>query len=89
MRSKIYMHILWAASLALFGAGHLSAQTTLTTLPATTFTGNNGLTGPAQISFVLRNNNASPVLLTGIGNWCTVAENNSVWQLYYTATALT
>ncbi|MEQ1675561.1 MAG: HYR domain-containing protein, partial [Chitinophagaceae bacterium] len=32
---------------------------------------------------------ASPVLLTGIGNWCTVAENNSVWQLYYTATALT
>ncbi|MEO7924831.1 MAG: HYR domain-containing protein [Chitinophagaceae bacterium] len=66
-----------------------ASQTTLTTLPATTFNGNNGLTGPAQVSFVLRNNNGNPVLLTGIGNWCTGAEINSVWQLYYTATALT
>jgi trimeric autotransporter adhesin len=64
------------------------AQTTLTTLPATTFGGNNSLTGPAQVTFVLRNNNPFPVLLTGIGNWCTAAENNSVWQLYATTTAL-
>ena len=66
-----------------------TAQTTLTVLPPTTFLGNNSLTSPSQVTFVLRNNNATPVLLTGIGNWCTTAENNSVWQLYYTATALT
>ncbi len=79
--------LLVAAILALVSLSY--AQTTLTTLPATTFSGNNSLTGPAQVSFVLRNNNPTPVILTGIGNWCTTAENNSTWQLYYTATALT
>lgn len=62
--------------------------TTLTTLPATTFSGNNSLTAPAQVTFVLRNNNPFPILVTGIGNWCTTADNNSIWQLYATTTAL-
>lgn len=89
MRSKLYSFILSATFLILFAAHNLSAQTTLTVAPSTTFLGNNSLTAPSQVSFVLRNNNATGVLLTAIGNHCTVADNNSVWRLYYTATALT
>jgi HYR domain/Secretion system C-terminal sorting domain/Concanavalin A-like lectin/glucanases superfamily len=88
MRQNVYTSFLFTVFCVFVTSGILKAQTTLTTLPATTFSGNNSLTGPAQVTFVLRNNNATSVVLTGIGNWCTTAENNSVWQLYYTATAL-
>jgi len=89
MKLKIYSTLLSTLFFIFFTTSTVSAQTTLTVLPSTTFSGNNSLTGPSQVTFVLRNNNATAVNLTGIGNWCTVAENNSVWQLYYTATALT
>lgn len=87
MKSKFYAYLLMAVFYALT-VSSLAGQTTLTTLPNPPYNGGNSLTSPSQVSFVLRNNNATGVRLTSIGNWCTTAENNSVWQLYYTATAL-
>lgn len=72
----------------LFSVNQLSGQTTLTTLPNPPYNGGNSLGSPAQVSFVIENTNGFPVLLTAISNWCTTTENNSIWQLYYTASAL-
>lgn len=72
----------------LFSVNQLSGQTTLTTLPNPPYNGGNSLGSPAQVSFVIENTNGFPVLLTAISNWCTTTENNSIWQLYYTSTAL-
>ncbi len=63
-------------------------QTTTITTTGAAYTGNNSLGNPAQISFVLTNNNAYPILIKGIGNWCTTSENNSVWSLIYSTTSL-
>ena len=64
------------------------AQTTLTTLPNPPYNGGNGLGSPSSISFVLNNTNPFAVNLTGISNWLESDNNNSLWSLYYTATAL-
>lgn len=64
------------------------AQTTLTTGPFPPYTGTNSLGAGGQISFVIQNTNPFPMLLTGIGNYLTTADNNSVWRLFYTATEL-
>jgi gliding motility-associated-like protein len=37
---------------------------------------------------VIENTNTYGIVLTGVSNFCTVADNNSVWQLSYSATAL-
>jgi trimeric autotransporter adhesin len=65
-----------------------NSQVTLTTLPNPPYNGTNGLGGPAQITFVIENTNTSGMFLTGVSNWATTANNNSVWELYYTSTAL-
>jgi gliding motility-associated-like protein len=68
----------------------VNAQTTtLTTLPNPPYNGGNSLGGPSQVTFVLNNTNPFPVNLTGVSNWCTTAEIGAIWQLYFTATALT
>lgn len=74
--------------LSFFAVGKLQAQTTITTLPNPPYNGGNSLGGPSNITFVLNNTNPFPVNLTEIGNWCTTTENGSIWQLYFTATAL-
>lgn len=73
---------------ACFSANQLHAQTTLTTGPFPPYTGTNSLVAGAQIAFVIENTNAYPILLTGIGNYATTADNNSIWRLFYTATEL-
>lgn len=89
--TKLYtgrIGLLIVLSLFLSGIALHAQVTTITTVPNPPYNGGNSLAGPAEVSFVLKNNNPYPVLLKGIGNWCTTAENNSTWQLYYTATAL-
>ncbi len=66
----------------------VNAQTTITTIPNPPYNGGNGLGGPANVTFTLNNTNPYGVNLTAISNWCQVTENGSLWQLYYTATAL-
>ena len=90
---RIQRYNLFYYFLVLFSAFTLSfvtsskAQTTITTTGAS-YIGNNSLTGPAQVSFVLENTNGTSMALTAVSNWCSTVENNSIWQLYYTATAL-
>ncbi len=72
----------------LMSVSQLQGQTTLTTLPNPPYNGGNSLTGPSQVSFVIDNTNGFPILLSAISNWCTTTENNAIWQLYYTSTAL-
>ncbi len=62
--------------------------TTLITLPNPPFDGQTSLGGPSNISFVLQNTNPYAVNVTGISNWLTTSENNSVWELWYSETAL-
>lgn len=62
-------------------------QTTITTV-GTAYNGTNSLTGPAQVTFVVNNTNGFPILLKGVGNYCTTTENNSVWSLYVSSTSL-
>jgi gliding motility-associated-like protein len=82
--------ILFSVVSTLVFLAQLNAQsTTITTLPATTFNGSNSLGAPSQVSFVISNTNPYAILLRGVSNWCTTAENNSVWQLYFSATSLT
>jgi len=66
----------------------LNAQTTITTGPFPPYTGTNSLGAGAQVAFVIENTNPFPILLTGLGNYATTADNNSVWRLFYTATEL-
>ncbi len=72
----------------LFSTARLNAQSTTITSPNPPYDGGNSLGAPASITFVLQNTNAYPIVLTAIGNYMTTAENNSVWELYYTSTAL-
>ena len=72
----------------LSSAFKLNAQTTITTLPNPPYNGGNSLGGPSNVSFVVENTNPFPVNLTAISNWCTATENNSLWQLYYSASSL-
>ncbi|MBL7741540.1 MAG: gliding motility-associated C-terminal domain-containing protein [Chitinophagaceae bacterium] len=74
--------------LLFMAASSLKAQTTLTTGPFPPYTGTNSLGAGGQISFVIENTNAFAVNLTGIGNYVTTADNNSIWRLFYTATEL-
>jgi len=73
---------------SLFSPVTITAQTTITTSDNPPYNGGNSLGSPAQVSFVLENTNGFPILLTGVSNWCTTAENNSIWELYYTSTEL-
>lgn len=66
----------------------LQSQTTITTLPNPPYNGGNSLGAPGQVTFVLDNTNAGPIVITGIGNYCTTAEDNAIWQLYYSTTSL-
>ena len=75
-------------SLLLFSFAAIKAQTTITTLPNPPYNGGNSLASPANISFVIENTNSFPINITSISNWCTTAENNSLWQLWYSATSL-
>ncbi|MEX0635962.1 MAG: hypothetical protein WD135_04270 [Ferruginibacter sp.] len=84
-RAALYFVIVFCAITSLVNA----QTTTLTTLPNPPYNGGNTLTGPSQVTFVLSNTNPFPVNLTGISSWCTTVENGSIWQLYFTATALT
>ena len=85
--ARVTKTILLAAMFAGIGLSAF-AQTTLTTLPNPPYNGGNSLVTGSQISFVLNNTNGFPVLLTGLGQWCTTANNGTIWDLYYTATAL-
>ena len=69
-------------------ASGLFAQTTVSTLSSPPYDGGTSLIAPAQITFVVHNTTGSGILLKGVSTWCTTAENNSVWQLYYTETEL-
>ncbi len=66
----------------------VNAQSSTITTTGTAYTGSNGLGAPANISFVVNNTNSYPIAITGIGNHCTTADNNSIWQLYISATSL-
>ncbi len=67
---------------------NVHAQTTITTLPNPPYNGGNSAGTPSQITFVIENSNSGGIFLTGISNWCLAADNNSIWELYYTASAL-
>src|SRR5215207_7478972 len=67
----------------LFSGSRLNAQTI-----TTPYTG--GLTSfaaPANIGFVVENT-GSPIILTAVGQYCETTENNSIWELYFSATSL-
>src|SRR5688572_19704125 len=83
-----YRKIVLFFSLLVFTVANVSAQTTITTLPNPPYNGGNSLGSPASIAFVIENTNGFPINITAISNWCTATENNSIWQLFYTATAL-
>jgi hypothetical protein len=61
------------------------AQTTITTPYTGSFT---FFAAPANIAFVVENTNSTPVIITGVGQYCETNANNSVWELYYSATSL-
>src|SRR6187551_582926 len=65
--------------------GNLNSQTTITTPYTGSFT---SFAAPANIAFVVENTNASGIILTGVSQFCQTTENNSVWELYYSATSL-
>jgi len=71
-----------------FSIASLKAQTTITTLPNPPYNGGNSLGSPSNISFVVQNNNGFPINITAISNWCTTADNTSIWQLYVNPTTL-
>ncbi len=87
--ASIFVKFFVFGILSFFGFQQLYGQTTLTTLPNPPYNGGNSLAGPSNVSFILDNTNPFAVNLTAVSNWCTTVENNSVWQLYYSATSLT
>ena len=86
--ASIFVRLLFLALVFSASSIVVNGQTTITTLPNPPYNGGNSLAGPSNVSFVLNNTNPYAVNLTAVSNWCTVAENGSVWQLYYTSTAL-
>ena len=85
---SIYGRVIFTAVLLLLNVV-LFGQTTITTGPNPPYNGGNSLGSPSNISFVVDNTNAYGINITAISNWCTTTENNSIWQLYYSATSLT
>nr|HPH86417.1 right-handed parallel beta-helix repeat-containing protein [Ferruginibacter sp.] len=86
--SSIFVRFLLFVTLTVYSVMTVHAQTTITTLPNPPYTGGGSLAGPSNISFLLNNTNPFAINLTGVSNWCTVVDNGSVWQLYYSATSL-
>src|SRR5687767_15810143 len=89
---KFYTPVLTCVSLLFlfiaFSTSKAYSQTTITTLPNPPYTGGTSLTAPGQISFVIDNTNPFAVNVTSMSNWMNTTENNSIWQLYYSATSL-
>lgn len=72
--------------IVLVSVNRLNAQTTIATPYTGPFT---FFASPANAaSFVIENTNAGAVILTGVSQYCETSENNSVWELYYSATSL-
>jgi len=93
MRIQRYKLIYY--SLVLFSAFTLSfitsskAQTTISTEAGTNFTGANGVTGSAAVTFVVENTNASAILLTQVDIFCgSTVTSGTVPTLWYSATSL-
>lgn len=63
---------------------HSFGQFTITTEAGTNYTGGNGVTGSAAVTFSIRNNNADPMILTGLDVYWQTANNNTNVVLWYT-----
>lgn len=71
---------------SLFGLKPISAQTSITTGIPSAASSLSGTT--VGLSFALKNNNSSPITLTGIDFYMGTANGAQTWTLWYSATSL-
>jgi len=94
MRIKIYKRLryllVFAAMFLLSIMNTTHAQTTITTEAGTNYTGGNGVSGNAAVTFVVENTNAAAIVLTQVDVfWNTLTVTSPVnATLWYTATSL-
>jgi hypothetical protein len=66
----------------------LAQNTTITTETGTNYTGGNGVTGNAAVTFIIENTNTYPILLTGVDTYMATTSSGSTPTLWYSATSL-
>lgn len=75
--------------LVLIGSSQVSfSQFTITTEAGTNYTGGNGVGGSSSVTFSIRNNNADPMILTGVDAYWQTVNNNTDVVLWYTDISL-
>lgn len=75
--------------LVLIGSSQVSfSQFTITTEADINYTGNNGVTGNSAVTFSIRNNNADPLILTGVDAYWQTTNNNTNVVLWYSDVSL-
>jgi PKD repeat protein len=81
-KSLITVVILSVGSLA------VNAQTTISTITGSNYTGANGWTGASSVTFVVENTNASPMLLTNVEVFWKTANSGAIPSLWYSTASV-